>query len=171
MVRSSQRFMASLSVVAILVLANGASAQAVDESFRADIENLLEVTVSKQLGVQMASLVSRQVIDGLRKSRPDIPSRAIEIVQRVLDEEFAKAFTGPDSMISGLVPVYAKQFTQAEVRGLLAFYKTELGQKVLTTMPIIVQESAAIGQAWSAQHMPAILSNLERRMRAEGLLN
>ena len=170
MVRSSHRFMGSLSVVAMLVLADAASAQVVDESFRTDIEKLLEVTGSKQLGIQMASLVGRQVFDGLRQSQPDIPARAIEVVQGVLDEEFAKAFTGPDSMTPGLVAVYAKHFTQAEVRGLLAFYGTDLGRKVVKTLPIIVQESAAVSQAWSAQHMPAIMSNLERRLRAEGFL-
>ena len=94
----------------------------------------------------------------------------IEVTQQVLDEEFAKAFTGPDSMASGLVAVYAKHFTQAEVRELLAFYGTDLGKKAIAALPLIAQESAAVGQAWSAQHMPEVMATLERRLRAEGFL-
>jgi hypothetical protein len=117
----------------------------------------------------MASLMSRQVLDGLKRSQPNIPDRMIELAKQVLDEEFAKAFTGPDSLTSRVAGVYAKHFTQEEVRGLLAFYGTDLGKKVISIMPIILQESVAVGQEWSAQHMPEIIATLQKRLQSENL--
>jgi hypothetical protein len=169
MVSWCRRLTTPLAVAALLLCTHSAHAQALDESFRTDIEKLLEVTGSSQLGTQMASLVSRQILEGLKQSQPDIPTRMIELAQQVLDEEFAKAFTGPDSLTSRIVAVYAKHFTQADVRGLLAFYGTDLGKKVIAALPIIFQESAAAGQEWSAQHMPEIMATFERRLRLEGL--
>jgi len=169
MVRRWKRLTAPLVVAGVLLFAPAARAQVLDDSFRADIERLMEVTGSSQLGTQMASLLSRQVLDGLKRSQPDIPSRIIDLAQQVLDEEFAKAFTGPDSMTPRLVAVYARHFTQQEVRGLIAFYGTDLGKKVITVMPMIIQESAVVGQEWSAQHMPDILATLRKRLQSETL--
>jgi len=169
MVRLCHRLTAPLVVAGVLLCAHAADAQVLDESFRTDIEKLLEVTGASQLGAQMASIMGRQVIDGLKRSQPDIPDRMIELTKQVLDEEFAKAFTGPDSLTSRVVGVYAKHFTQGEIRGLLAFYGTDLGKKMIAVMPILVQESAVIGQEWSAQHLPEILATLQKRLQSESL--
>ncbi|HEX9282007.1 MAG TPA: DUF2059 domain-containing protein [Candidatus Udaeobacter sp.] len=39
------------------------------------------------------------------------------------------------------VRVYQKSFTQAEVDGLVAFYKTPTGQALLTKMPVVMQNT------------------------------
>ena len=169
MVRLCRRLTAPLVVAGLLLCAHPANAQALDESFRTDIEKLLEVTGASQVGAQMASIVVRQVLEGLKRSQPDIPDRQIELAQQVLDEEFAKAFKGPDTLTARVVGVYARHFTQEEVRGLLAFYGTTLGKKVISAMPILVQESSVVGQEWSAEHMPEIMATLQKRLQSAGL--
>ena len=39
------------------------------------------------------------------------------------------------------VRVYQKSFTQGEVDGLIAFYKTPTGQALLTKMPVVMQNT------------------------------
>jgi hypothetical protein len=155
-------------VLALLSPPAAAGAQSVDPAFKADIEKLLVVTGSAQMGKQAATLISGQILEALKKARPDIPPRVVEVAQEVLDSEFAKAFDGPDNLTARMIPIYAKHFTPEDVRGLLAFYNSELGKKSVTVMPVVFREAAAVGQQWAQEHMPAISSVLEARLRAEG---
>jgi hypothetical protein len=158
-----------LFAFSLLLDVQPATGQALDESFRLDIEKLLEVTNSSQIGVQTARLMSEQILAGLKNSRPDIPDRVIEIAKEVLDSELSKMFAGPDGLQARIVSIYGKHFTHEDVRGLLAFYSTDLGKKAIGVMPVVVQEAAAAGQQWAQQHLPGIKSALESRLRSEGL--
>jgi len=158
-------------VAIVLSCANAVRAQsAPDPALTADIEKLLEITKANQIGVQMSSIVSQQVVDGLARQQPDVPPRMVEIVKQVLGEQFARAFGGPDGMQPKLVAVYAKHFTVQDVRGLIAFYSTDLGKKLIDQTPLLVQESAAVGQEWATQHMPEMMRTLEQRLRSEGFV-
>jgi hypothetical protein len=167
------RWTAALMVGVVLFCGRAARAQAApDAALAADIQKLLDLTKASQLGTQMASLVSQQVIQGLKQSQPNMPPRAAEVIQQFLGEQFAIAFSAssPDGMMPKLVAVYANHFTQQDIRGLIAFYNTDLGQKLINQTPLIVSESATVGQEWAAQHMPDMLAALERKLRADGLV-
>ena len=67
--------------------------------------------------------------------------------------EFAQAFNG--SEIRGQqIALYAKDFTQEDVKGLLAFYETDLGKKTIAAMPSLTREGAAMGEQWAKANMP-----------------
>ena len=85
-------------VLLILSVSAPASGQGIDPQFQADVEKLIEVTGAGRIGAQMASLVSRRLIDNVRKAQPNIPERAIAIISEVLDSEYSKAFTAPDGL-------------------------------------------------------------------------
>jgi hypothetical protein len=88
----------------------------------------------------------------------------------VLTTEFGRMFQGPDSVMPRVVDIYVKHFTHDEVRALLDFYTTPVGRKVIKVMPMLAQESSAVGQRWAEANMPHILSLVEKRLRAEGFL-
>jgi len=154
----------------LLFLPRPVTGQTLDDSFRSDIEKLLEVTGTSQMGTQITQLISSQFVAGLKKSQPSIPDRALELAKQVLDAEMAKAFAGPDDLTQQLVDIYAKYYTHEDVRGLLAFYRTDLGRKVIRLMPVVLQESAAVGREWAEKQMPRIAATLDSRLRAEGFI-
>jgi hypothetical protein len=129
----------------------------------------MEVTGAAKLGEQMASLVSNSILEGFMKGNPDVPARAVEIVQEVLEAEFAGAFDGPDGLLEKMVPIYAKYLDHQEVRGLLAFYESELGRKTIAVMPSLMQEGAQVGEAWAEEIMPRVEKRIRERIKAEGL--
>ena len=156
-------------VAALGVTSQGAVAQAPDEAFRSEIEELMQVTGALQIGTQFAGIMTASFLDNLRRTSPDVSPRVFEIAEDVIKEEIAKAFaTG--SLRTSLVSVYAKYFTRADVQGLLAFYRSDLGRKVIRTLPDVMQESTAAGQEWGKRLAPTVESALERRLRSEGLL-
>lgn len=156
-------------LVAFSIAASPALAQTVDEGLRKDIEKLLEVTGSSKMGLQMATMVSGQMLDGLLQQQ-DVPPKAIELAKEVVNDEIKKAFEAPDGLNTDIVAVYAKHFTHDEVRGLLAFYDTPLGQKMIAATPALFQESVAVGQSWAQRIAPRIKTALDERLRAEGYI-
>ena len=150
--------------------ARKAPAPAVDPALRADIERLMVITGSADLAAQMASQVTDAFLNSFKESTQNVvPPRAIEIIRELFHTEFAKAFGGPE-IRDQQIALYAKYFTHADVRGLIAFYETDLGRKAVANMPSLMREGGEIGQRWAQDGMPKMLKTLEERLRAEGLL-
>jgi hypothetical protein len=93
----------------------------------------------------------------------------IEIVRDVLNTEFEQAFNGGE-IRDRQIALYAKYFTQEDVKGMLAFYETDLGRKAIAAMPSLTREGAAMGEQWARANMPRVLEVLETRLKSEGLL-
>ena len=51
-------------------------------------------------------------------------------------------------LLDRMVPIYQRHFTAEDVDGLLKFYQSPLGQKVIKEMPLTMAEGMKIGQAW-----------------------
>ena len=145
-------------------------AQAIDPQFRADIETLFQVTGAGALGAQMATMAANQIIDAMQQAQPEVPERVATVVKETLNGEFARAFEARGELMAVLVEIYARHFTQAEVKALLAFYATDVGRKLVSVLPLLAQESAAAGQQWAQENMPRMIERLEQRLRAEGFV-
>jgi hypothetical protein len=159
----------------VLLLTSFAAApahgQEVNPAFRADIEKLLQVTGADKLGLQMANMAAGSVIDAMRRSSPtNVPDRMVEVIKNVLSTEFSAAFQPGSDMMEKIIALYAKHFTQDEVRSLVEFYNTPLGQKAIKEMPTLAQEGAVIGQGWANANMQRITGRLQERLRAEGFI-
>jgi hypothetical protein len=64
----------------------------------------------------------------------------------------AKNLAGRQSeILGGMAQVYALQFTEQELKDLVVFYKTPLGQKTLTAEPRAIQASIAFVNQWAQQ--------------------
>ena len=51
--------------------------------------------------------------------------------------------------LTGLtIPIYDRHFTMEELQALIDFYTTPVGQQVVKKLPLVAQESNAIGQQW-----------------------
>jgi hypothetical protein len=87
----------------------------------------------------------------------------------VLNTEFANGFNGPE-IRDRLIALYAKYFTREEVRGLIAFYESDLGRKAVSNLPSLMREGGEIGQRWAQDSLPTIMQTLQARLKAEGLI-
>ena len=50
------------------------------------------------------------------------------------------------SLLNALVVTYDKYFSDEDIKGLIQFYQTPLGQKALNNLPKIASESQAAGE-------------------------
>ena len=109
--------------------------QAQQKASKESIRTLLEMSGSARVGIQ----VMTNMIASYKESYPEVP-------QAFWDDFLKEA--RPETLVEMIIPVYEKHYTQEEVQGLIAFYQSPLGKKVITTMPLIAQESYTIGTEW-----------------------
>ena len=89
-------------------------------------------------------------------------------LKQVIESEFVAATKGP--LLEETVAAYANYFTPDDVRGLLAFYNSELGKRTVDVTPAIAQELAASGQRWAENELPRIRAGIAFRLRKEGFV-
>jgi hypothetical protein len=144
-------------------------AVSVEPALRADIEKLMDITGQTAMSTQLASTISDAFLNGFKQKQSTVPPRVIEVVREVFNAEFAKAFAGSD-IKDKQIALYATYFTPADVKGLIAFYETDLGRKTIANMPTLMREGAAIGQEWAKDAMPGVMQVLQARLKSEGLI-
>ncbi len=134
-----------------LMLAVGATEQALAAPpSEAQVRQLMQVfgvsTMLGQMNSQMAGMMSQQL--------PCVPA---SYWQNFVD---AKA---TNDLTNQMVPVYQRHFTADDVAGLLKFYRSPLGQKVITQMPATMKEGMQIGQRWGRQRGQQMIANLQKQ--------
>ncbi len=114
----------------------------IDPAKESDIRNLLELTGSKDLVVQMIDTGLEQMRSNFTRALPQ-NDRA-----KKFTDAFAEKFRGKlnaDLFVDRMVPIYDKYFSVEDVKGLLKFYGTPLGQRAIKVLPQITRESQAVG--------------------------
>ncbi|MEX0879342.1 MAG: DUF2059 domain-containing protein [Thermoanaerobaculia bacterium] len=87
--------------------------------------------------------------------------------------KWLKKYMTWQAMAPELTKLYAANFTEAELKAMVAFYKTPAGQKALLKMPELTQRSAMIGAQLGQAHsdelkglMTARSAELEKKQKA-----
>lgn len=110
----------------------------VDKQSELAVKELLELTGAKQNMNKM--LVS--MVNYYKQQLPDISTDYMDAIKNKFNY---------DSLIAQIVPIYIRHLTLSDLRGLIAFYKTPLGQKMIQETPKVLQESMEIGMKWGQQ--------------------
>ena len=102
---------------------------------------------------QMAAMMSQQ-----------LPCVEASFWQTYIDKN------GVDQLTTAMIPAYQHHFTADEVEGLIKFYRTPLGQKLVTEMPATMAEAAQAGQQWGRQRTSDMFSTLQKegKLDAQG---
>jgi uncharacterized protein len=114
------------------------AAQEIDSEKRKEIAKMLQLTGMEKLMDQMKG----QIIGSFKARRPNLP----ESVWKSLDENFDM-----NELLEMIIPIYDKYYTLEDLKAVNAFYSTPAGQKILSTLPQVMQESMQVGQKWGEQ--------------------
>jgi hypothetical protein len=106
-----------------------------DDTKRQDVRKLMALTGSQKLGEQ----VLNQMFLQLKSQLPKVPESFWKEVRSTIDF---------NEMLEQMIPVHEKYLTHEEVKELIKFYETPVGQKLVSVMPRISEESTVAGQKW-----------------------
>jgi hypothetical protein len=115
-----------------------------------NIRKIMALTGSGKLGVQ----VVQNMVSTYKTTYPN--------VDPTFWDDFMKEVT-PDELVNLVVPVYDRNFTDEEIAGMLAFYSSPVGQKVLAKLPVVLQESMQVGQTWGQELSKKIMVKLQQK--------
>jgi len=133
--------LATLLLVAIATLAQASPQQKVDPAKAVDIHHLLEVTGAIKLADQSMSLMVEMIKPQLQK---DLPKT--ENSQKIL-ETFIQRFQARflSEMNDQITLIYDKHLSAEDIKGLIQFYESPLGQRTVKALPQISRESQLAG--------------------------
>ena len=131
----------------------------VDPAKEADIRHLFELTGAGKIGIQMGQQMLQAVRPMLEQTLPPGQDRSKKIVDTFM-QKFQAQLT-PQAFFDLTVPIYDKHFSAEEIRGLIQFYESPLGKKMIGEMPAIVEESSAVGRAWGSQVVLKVFAEME----------
>ena len=148
------RLAAIASVVALTFLVFPAGAQ--ESTKTANIEELLKVSnmesLSQQVYGQIRAMTSKQLdsIGGSEKKKAD----AAQVVDKLM-AQIQDRFSW-DKLKPEYVRLYDEVYSDTEIAGILAFYKSPAGQAYLAKMPQLMARSMEMAQRHVADVMPEI---------------
>ncbi len=158
------------SLAIVLVLA--ASAVPAQDAAK-DVPSTEEV-----LNLFQAMHVREQTLAVMRRSEEQIKVLTREMVERRIPKITSTQLGELDIMISDLyenypvdrilndmVPVYQKHLTTEDIQKTLAFYTSDVGQKLMREMPAMTAEAMQVASARLEEDNDAIMKRLEEKIR------
>jgi hypothetical protein len=110
-------------------------------------------------------LFMQQLKPAIVQGRPPEVARDFDLLMPALVESMTARSEAFASAIAG---IYARTFTTDELQQLTAFYRGPIGQKFLDKMPVIAQESMAMGQKFGQEVAAETRTRMIEELRKRG---
>jgi hypothetical protein len=125
-----------------IVIASGAT-----RSFEPIVPGILQQAIA--LFVQQNPDLQKQLLESAQAIKPEFDKRLPEVI--------------------GIVArVYAGRFSDAELKEILAFYRSPVGKKYVATLPGVLEESLRLTQAWGNKISEEIVVRMRAEMKRRG---
>jgi hypothetical protein len=138
----------------------GQAARSIDPVKEADIRSLMELVGAQDAMQDFAAHGSDQFRETLLASVP-ANDRGHQFVKAFIADYKSKF--NVDDATAQLVTIYDQHFTQDEIKGLLQFYGSPLGQKFAAEMPKINAEMQASNRAFNTRIAKDVLKDLRKQ--------
>jgi hypothetical protein len=154
----SSRILLCIGVLSLL-LSTPATAQekTIDPEKAQNIQRLLKLIGAEKLQKSMAEQVIALLKPAMLKAGGS-DEKAEKVLNRFTDilfEEFQKL-----NFSNITAEIYDKYFTNDDIKSLIAFYESPIGQKAISVLPSVTQESVKRGAELGEAAVPKALSRL-----------
>ena len=140
-------------LILILMTALAGAAWADKATHRKTAEDLLSIL---NLNDSMNRMINQMVMLQVQRQPQLQPYRHILL-------DFFGKYLSYNSLKPDFIDIYTEEFTEKELRDIIAFYKTPTGQKTITKMPVLMQKGAPVGMGKVKLHA----AELESMIKAE----
>jgi hypothetical protein len=109
-------------------------------------------------------LIMQQLKPAIVQGRENVGRDYDAVMPQLIEAMAARS----EAFAEGVAVIYARTFTADELRQVTAFYRGPVGQKFLEKMPVIVQESMAMGQKLGQEIAAELRSRMIEELRKRG---
>jgi hypothetical protein len=159
-----KRTFAGVVLLVTLLVPGMASAQAPSPDALATARELVAVSRAAESAKQMLPAIVKLLKPAIVQGRPQV-EKDFDAITPLLMESFTARLGEMTEMAAVL---YATNFTVAEMKDIIAFYRGPAGQKLLTKAPVITQQLMTSGQQLGAQIGRELQSRIIEELKKKG---
>jgi hypothetical protein len=143
------------------------SSPGIDPAAPSKIDPAKEAAIRQLINLTGGTAVVNQAMDGMQKNMKPMMANIFppgEYRDKLIDLFFEKFRSKADTqvLVNLTVQMYDKYLTEEEIKGLIQFYSTPLGQKTLSVLPKLMVELQGESMKWGEdlgrQSMMEVLS-------------
>jgi uncharacterized protein len=113
---------------------------------------------------QLMPIIMRALRPAITRGQPEVERDFDRLAPAIADAFSARA----GEFIDEVATLYAQHFTKEELGEVMAFYRGPTGQKFLQKMPMLTQESMALGQRFGERLAPQLQERMLEELRRKG---
>lgn len=152
------------AALALLAFLMPAPAQQPSPSALATAKELLELKGAWTMFDPLVPGVIEAVKNSFLPTHPSLAKQLNEVAAQLRTELAARR----NEVMNEIAMLYAQRFSEAEMKGVIAFYKTPIGKKFLLEEPAVVDQSLAYAQAWSNKLSEEVIARFRTEMKKKG---
>ncbi len=164
--RLAARSAVALAVTIAVVMIVGGPARAQQPS-ASSVKMALEL-----IELKGGTRLYQSVVPGVIEQSKNVLLQQNPMLQKDLDATAAalRTFYEPKKaeLLTEIARLYAAQFTEQELKEVLAFYKTTAGKKMLTEEPKIIDASMSLAQTWGEKFSEQVMGKFRDEMKKRG---
>ena len=153
-------FCTFLIFMGLATVVKGQNTELINPQKKALVLEMVDIVGTKKY----LQVMSDYVKENLKQTYPQYADMLIEELSNYLRY---------DSMVAQLLPIYAKHYSEQDLQGIIAFYKSPVGKKMLAEMPAILQESMEVNKERSKLLQEKITQRIQeledkKKIQSEG---
>jgi len=155
------------AVFAVALIAMSVAAQAQKKPSAAGMataKELVKVTGATALFTPLIAGVVEQAKIVFLQQNPALSNDLNEIAAQIRDE-LAPRFS---QLTDEVARLYASHFTEQDLKQILAFYKSPVGQKMLKEQPQVVDSSMKFAQDWANNLSDEVITKMRDGLKKKG---
>jgi hypothetical protein len=124
-----------------------------EKTHYAAARELVDITYNEQITYEASRKVGLQEVADRFENNPktkNYSSVMVGLAAEVMDAYFHDPET-QNKIRMGFEKIYTEEFTESEIRELVKFYRTSLGQKTLQRLPVVMQKEWEMGSEIGSQ--------------------
>jgi len=155
---------AALVCVGNLAVSRPANAQEPSAAALAAAKDLIALKGGNNMFDPIVPGVIESAKNTLLPTNPQVSSQLSEVAANL-----RKEFDGKRAeLVNEVARIYARHFTEQELKDLAAFYRTPLGKKVITEEPVALDQSLRRAQEWANTFSEQIFARFRAEMKKKG---
>jgi uncharacterized protein len=156
----------------VVLFSAGMAAQQAPASDRApskeDVLKLFQILqVEQQTRAVLANTheqVRTMTREMIMKKAPNASPDQLAQVEGMMDTMFKEYPI--NGILDDMVPVYQKHLTKSDLDGMIAFYSSPLGQKILREMPAMTNEAMQVSYSHIQKNMELMMKKVDDRVQS-----
>ena len=150
--------------LALVGLSNVGSAQQPSPAAIQTAREIIKVTGATALFTPLIPGVVEQAKNLFLQQNPGLAKDLNEITTQ-MRADLAPRF---EELTAEVAKLYAVHFTEAELKDLLAFYKSPVGMKLITEQPKVGEEGLRFAQDWANKLSDQVITRMRDELKKRG---